>query len=509
MSSTTPSSQNYKLNSMELEFLIALQERPDDTFSGLAERLKKSVQTISAYYDRLWEVFYPTDALYKIEEVYQGLIQAVFNTEVLGLDMVDVFIHTKGKERIKILINTLSQYPYTKYHGNAFGSLNGVYAQFMIPKDSFPLLKQLFDKLHEIHVIDEVEFFLGSTCDYTFTRPNLNSWDNENGNWNFNWKQWSEEYLNFIKSKPIPRPKSYNRKLITVDYLDIRLLKVLQSDVRKKNVDVLACLIAEDFSALIARKKLGLINVESKEEKIYTILVETLHLSSKLENITVTTADSIGEIIAPSIVSDIIKKNALKFRKQGQKTPDITSNSVLEKHAYLWNLAEERYPPQRISERITHLKRECIIGYRVHLPDYVLNIYHTLIFRVQCSDMIAKRFEGLLNYVPKDLHTLPFDSQYRVIQNGFLWMLRCPPSHFNEAYELLWRMDINDFDVITIDYSSTVRYSLFFDTWDYKKEEEMHKIHQGIEMMFWKTNEDFMLNKVIKTCEESIQKLQS
>ena len=507
MSSATPSYQNYKLNPMELEFLIALQERPDDTFSNLAEKLKKSVQTISAYYDRLWEVFYPASSPHKIDEVYQGLIQAIFNTEVLGLDMVDVFIQTKGRERIKILINLLNQHPYTKFRGIAFGSLNGIYAQFMIPKNSFPLLKQLFAKLKEMKVIDEAEFFIGTTCDYTFTRPNLNSWDNEAGNWRFNWKKWSEEYLDFIKNKPLPKTKNYTRKLIKVDYLDIRLLKVLQSDVRKKNVDVLACLLAEDFSLLIARKQLGLVKVGSKDEIIYTILTETLNLTPILENIVITNADSVGEIIAPSVVSDIIKKNALKYRKQEQKSPENTSKSVLEKHAYLWELAEELYPPQRISERITRLKRECIIGYRVHLPDNVLDIYHTLIFRANCSEISAKRFEGLLNYIPKDSPTLPFDSQYRVIENGFLWMLRCPPSHFNEAYELLWRMNIDDFDVITIDYSSTVRYSLFFDTWDYKKEKKIAETYKDAIMMFWKSDEDFMINTVIKTCEKSIQKL--
>lgn len=509
--SRTPQPHEKRLTPNEVALLIALQEKPRATFSKLAKRLDISVQTVSARYDRLWKARYPESRQLKLPEVYRGIVQADFNTDALGLDLLHVFLHTKGPQRVKTLVKVLGNHPYTLYRGNVYGPYNGIYAQFGIPKGTIPLVEELFDSLVEKGLVDKYEIIEGSSCDSIFTRPNLNNWEASTQSWTFDWNSWVQGFQKLDEPPSLQFP---SKKQKLVDHLDMRILRLLTFDVRKKNTDILACLASEDFSQLIAKAKHKKVEEDSEEAHLLELLFDTVYPRDDLKQLKIHPI-YVHEVIAPSMVAENIKKPSLQYRKAVEKGEETTA--IQAKADELWTYVEGLYPPQRMSERVNRLKKDFIIGHRVFFDDQSFDIYHTIAFRGRCDEETTKKLEQLLVYTPEgwdedqnsdDLSPFPFQSTFkRLPPNEFFWYIRLPPTHFHKAVELMWTLGVEDFDVLTIDYDSSERYAMFYYTWDYEAEEKAKKKNPEALGPFWKKDHRFMVQEVLDSVEEDLKTL--
>ena len=114
------------------------------------------------------------------------------------------------------------------------------------------------------------------------------------------------------------------------------MFKNERKDVRKKNIDLLACLASEDFANLVYRSNNDQKSLSSEEHKYYQLLINTNLIS---DDIKISKTESLTEIenkLKPSLVIEKIKNKHLRYRKykNSANLNDITPE--LEQAHYLW-----------------------------------------------------------------------------------------------------------------------------------------------------------------------------
>ncbi|MBN1329939.1 MAG: hypothetical protein JXA54_10745 [Candidatus Heimdallarchaeota archaeon] len=211
----------------DLELLIALQERPLASASTIAKAVKLSTPTVITRLDLL-----------KQDKSYYNVCADLI-PDTLGLEIIDVFIEINDLENLIYFEDHICyNHPYTLFRIRCFGTFNGLFVQFRIPKSSQNLLHDLLDHLKTQNRIQS--YFIPSVIPSTlsiYTKANLKNWEPNMMRWNFDWKTWSKK-LDIIDSKRIQRPvkKSVISKF---DSLDISLLQEITMSARRKNTEIM------------------------------------------------------------------------------------------------------------------------------------------------------------------------------------------------------------------------------------------------------------------------------
>jgi DNA-binding Lrp family transcriptional regulator len=115
---------------------------------------------------------------------------------------------------------------------------------------------------------------------------------------------------------------------------------------------------------------------------------------------------------------------------------------------------------QKVSRRMKFLRGKVVWGYRVFLNWEIFDTYHTFVFICKASEKDAAR---LYNHL--DNNPIPFQSSYVILDNGFLWSVQAPPSHFSSVGSIVWDHS-KDRELLLLDYKSSQLYGLWPETYD-------------------------------------------
>ncbi|NHK32553.1 MAG: winged helix-turn-helix transcriptional regulator [Asgard group archaeon] len=342
----------------DLELLIALQENPLAPASKLAKTVNLSTPTVITKLELL-----------KKDKSYYNVFAHV-HPETLDMVTTDVLVEIDSIENTEFFEKEICyKHPYTLFRIRCFGSFNGLFVQFRIPKNSREILLDLFDQLKKKGKI--VNYFLPKVdlnSLTVFTNANLANWQAKLMRWNFNWNAWIDK-LRKMDSKAIQKP-STESVLSKLDELDIALLQEITMNARQKNTEIM----------------------------------DSLKLNR----------DTVGL-------------------------------------------------QQKISRKLKFLDKEVISQYRVFLRWETFEIYNSFLVLCECKKEIANKLQNLLNKNP-----IPFESTYKITENGFLWYLRCPASHFSDVSEIIWGIS-NKVKFYYLDYKKSQYYGLWKGAFDSSK----------------------------------------
>ncbi|MFQ5977838.1 MAG: AsnC family transcriptional regulator [Candidatus Heimdallarchaeota archaeon] len=215
----------FSLNPTDLKLLIALQEQPTAPYTTLAQKMGLSPQTIS-------------HRLQRLRERGHGKVKAAIDSDVLNLEYINVLLEVTSLNKIPKIEKLVEVHPYGLYRSRCFGSFNGAFLQFRIPKGSRKALLVMLDRLKAAGIIRKKSEIptIGRTI---YTRPQLAFWNPEDYEWEFSWLEWMNGEV--LESNPLfdennltERPKKEVTLLDKLDYIDMHLLRYLTIDARQK-----------------------------------------------------------------------------------------------------------------------------------------------------------------------------------------------------------------------------------------------------------------------------------
>ncbi|NHJ85559.1 MAG: winged helix-turn-helix transcriptional regulator [Asgard group archaeon] len=211
----------------DLELLIALQEKPLAPASKLAKAINLSTPTVITRLDLL-----------KNGKSYYNVFAHLL-PETLELEIVDVLIEINNIEDVEYFEQHVCyNHPYTLFRIRCFGSFNGLYVQFRIPKNSQPLLITMLEELKKRKRIQS--FLIPKIIPEAktiYTKSNLANWEANLMRWNFDWDGWLKK-LQKIDSNRIFVEKEESI-LPKLDELDIALLQEISTSARRKNTEIM------------------------------------------------------------------------------------------------------------------------------------------------------------------------------------------------------------------------------------------------------------------------------
>jgi DNA-binding Lrp family transcriptional regulator len=346
------------------------------TYSKIASDLGKSVKTISRWVARLEnsKLFYP--------------VRTIFHEQLLDFELYYLILTVPNLKNVKLIENFCNNHPYTVHRSRINGAINGLYLQFRSPSNTKQSYLDIVEILQAKNLISNGIVYSQSEPSIN-TRFNLNYWNNDSLQWNFDWKDWenSMEERNIEKVPKIRTPK-YNESLFKkLDLTDIFLLRLLDENAKMK----------------------------------------------------------------------------LKDMESRLKKERISNDSI-----------------QRISERIQFLKSNFVKDYRIYLNSKVLDIYNTLLINVNCKEAITSKVKSQILLDPP-----PFPGLFTVKPDGFIWHLSMPATHFSKVSSIIWKEDVEKYNVSFVDYSSSMTFYLWEKTYD-------------SELKSWKKDKSFIVDDPIK-----------
>ena len=116
--------------------------------------------------------------------------------------------------------------------------------------------------------------------------------------------------------------------------------------------------------------------------------------------------------------------------------------------------------PQKVSRKLKQLDEKIITQYRVFLRWETFEIYNSFLAICECSDTTKNRLQNLIAKEP-----IPFESTFKLTEDGFLWYIRCPASHFSFVSEIILRIS-EKVDFYYLDYKKSEYYGLWKGAFD-------------------------------------------
>ncbi|MBY8993615.1 MAG: winged helix-turn-helix transcriptional regulator [Candidatus Heimdallarchaeota archaeon] len=127
---------------------------------------------------------------------------------------------------------------------------------------------------------------------------------------------------------------------------------------------------------------------------------------------------------------------------------------------------------QKISRKVKYLEEEIISQYMVFLRWEAFEIYNSFLVHCDCEEKTTNKLQNLLIKDP-----IPFESTFKITENGFLWYLRCPASHFSDISAIIWSLS-KKVKLYYLDYKKSEFYGLWkgaFDSSNHKWSTELMK----------------------------------
>ncbi|MBD3193077.1 MAG: hypothetical protein GF308_20740 [Candidatus Heimdallarchaeota archaeon] len=135
-----------------------------------------------------------------------------------------------------------------------------------------------------------------------------------------------------------------------------------------------------------------------------------------------------------------------------RKNTEIMESLNLDKH--------EVGVPQRVSRKIKFLQKKVIQQYRVFLRWETFEIYNSFLIFSECDEQTANNLQNHLAKMP-----IPFESVLKLTEEGFMWYLRCPASHFSEISDFVWSIS-DKAHFYFLDYKTSEFYGIWKGAYD-------------------------------------------
>ncbi|MFX1284234.1 MAG: winged helix-turn-helix transcriptional regulator [Promethearchaeota archaeon] len=213
------------ITSEEYKIVLKLEANPLISYSDLADELGVS---------------WPT-AKRKLKDLKsRGVIRtpvALYNTRTLGLQRLTVIWSLQALEDLNLMEKLCDIHPYTHYRVRGYANGYVLFAQFDIPSQIIPLMRELNKILLEENYSVTTEM-LQSSGYQAETFPNVNFFDPYLNKWNFNWLEW----LDLIEDQPSVLPPLDNSKKIGLDEwkpIDFKILRELTKNPEVKQAELM------------------------------------------------------------------------------------------------------------------------------------------------------------------------------------------------------------------------------------------------------------------------------
>jgi len=167
-----------ELDELDYRILTALGRNPLAKVVDLSEELKVNVKTLSKRLQKLVE----SKVLYSVS--------AQICPATLELEPVILFMDVKFKN-IPLVEKVGEEHLYTWYSVRCLGKFNGLIMIFAIPRNSMRYLLELFDKLHEIGLIDKY-VYVNSIAKWSYVECDFTYYDPTRDEWKFDWENWPQ-----------------------------------------------------------------------------------------------------------------------------------------------------------------------------------------------------------------------------------------------------------------------------------------------------------------------------
>ncbi|MFW9922987.1 MAG: AsnC family transcriptional regulator [Candidatus Thorarchaeota archaeon] len=167
----------------------------------------------------------------------------------------------------------------------------------------------------------------------------------------------------------------------------------------------------------------------------------TQPVARKLEQSYLQNIDELDAALLEEITMDARRKNT-----------DIMDNLKLDKnHTGL---------PQKVSRKLNFLYDKIAFQFRVFLQWETFEIFNSFLAICQCSRETSSKLQNLLAK-----EEIPFQSVFKITNEGFLWYIRCPASHFSNISEIIWKIG-DKVDFYFLDYKNSSYYGLWKGAYD-------------------------------------------
>ncbi len=135
--------------------------------------------------------------------------------------------------------------------------------------------------------------------------------------------------------------------------------------------------------------------------------------------------------------------------------------------------------PQTFSRRYQVLRDEIITGFRVALDPTAFDIYNSVLIFGSANETYLNNLSSRLSKNP-----IPFQSTMRTCGEQMLWSIRLQASHLSLLLSNL-HSNLDSMSVYVVDYTNTLRYHLWPETFDDS-------------IPSWRTDRNFMIEDVLK-----------
>lgn len=232
------------LNARVLKILTTLGQDPTCTNQELAKACGISPITAKKHLAGLYA-----------DKVILGVSSQIDNYAV-GLKPIIVMAEV-GPENWKTYERSLDIHPYTKYRIRCFGNSIGIFSMFTIPPHSDQRIADFMERLREKKIIQEYKLVTPITNIVT-VETNFDNYDPEKG-WLFDWEKWENTLIN-MEPRILNDPA--RSVLHRLDFADMRILRQLSKDSRRKSKEIAADAEVEPYHLSRRRKvmeKMGVI----------------------------------------------------------------------------------------------------------------------------------------------------------------------------------------------------------------------------------------------------------
>ena len=142
-------------------------------------------------------------------------------------------------------------------------------------------------------------------------------------------------------------------------------------------------------------------------------------------------------------------------------------------------------PQYTVSRRKRFLSKYVIRNYLVDFDRSFFGLEDELVFKAICSQRAMSKIIYLLQNLD-----LPYESDFRDTETGFLWKILLPPKDKIELITLLWSL-FPDLQIMILDPYTTVTKLFNPDNYSFMDQS-------------WKDSEDYMVNQVLEKAKEEL-----
>lgn len=203
---------------LDVRILDALSSEPLATIQRLAHLSKISPHTCKRRLSTLLE--------------RRIFLRVAARVNLAGVDLESIpVLASVPPSQLAFAEKACDLHAYTRYRTRCFGSTNGLFILFGIPRGTEFQLIKFFDGLRSRGVVNDYQIS-SLIADPAYHEQKLSAYDPQTDNWHFDWARWSQLLDSEPRKEPLRKPSE--SLLSKLDMRDLGILRLLTMDARKE-----------------------------------------------------------------------------------------------------------------------------------------------------------------------------------------------------------------------------------------------------------------------------------